>query len=94
MAGLLPAIHAVRRIERLPANSNRKNLPDGRPLLPTPGTPLSSFPWRCVDGRDKPGHDGEGLKTVRQAVKQSRQILYDFQNAAYHDLKRGAGAQS
>ncbi len=47
MAGLVPAIHAVEPLRRCKERSARA------PLITSPGEKL-----HCVDGRDKPGHDG------------------------------------
>ena len=54
MAGLVPAIHVVRCIERMRARRTGGKLCVYRPLQSVTPTPAASLEWRRVDGRDKP----------------------------------------
>jgi hypothetical protein len=58
MAGLVPAIHAVRRIEHSQAGGRDGKLPRYKPLRLVAPKTHSCLRGRGVDGRDKPGHDG------------------------------------
>jgi len=66
MAGLVQAIHVIKRMERPQANSRNKKLRGYGPLQRA--VPLSnrSLRRRDVDGRDKPGHDDSSSKRNRQ----------------------------
>src|SRR5208282_5332170 len=62
MAGLVPAIHVVRRIKRAQAASRDEKPCACRSLQRTAPIPDSSLRQSGVDGRDKPGHDDKGSK--------------------------------
>jgi hypothetical protein len=58
MAGLVQAIHVVRRIERMRARSTGGKLCVYRSLQSATPMPAASLGRRRVDGRYKLGHDG------------------------------------
>jgi hypothetical protein len=70
MAGLVQAIHVVRRIERAQAASKGEKPCFCKSLQRTTPIPDSSLRQGGVDGRDKPGHDDKAQRRNRQKPNQ------------------------
>jgi len=80
MAGLVPAIHVVRRSEGSQAIERGEKLCVRMLLLLGPLTSDSSLTPRGVDGRDEPGHDGGGSRATRQRCQSTANAIRASKN--------------